>query len=75
MIPLHFLDAGQTAIVMDVVAPSDTVHRLHEMGLRKGVEVEVIASGSPCIVRLGEQRLCLRGDDLLHVLVQPGVVA
>jgi len=72
-VPLQLLDAGQIAAVTHVVGQRDTVHRLHELGLRQGVEVEMIQPGSPCIVRLDGHRLCLRADDLLSVLVQPGV--
>jgi Fe2+ transport system protein FeoA len=48
---------------------------LHELGLRRGAEVEMIQPGSPCIVRLEGHRLCLRGDELLNVLVRPEVTA
>ena len=70
-VPLQFMDAGQIGAVTDVVGHRDTVHRLHELGLRRGAEVQMIQPGSPCIVRLEGHRLCLRADDLLNVLVQP----
>lgn len=72
-IPLHSLEAGRTAAVTAIVGQNDTVHRLKEIGLHEGAEVEMIQSGTPCIVRLDGQRLCLRGDALLRVLVRPGV--
>jgi hypothetical protein len=28
-------------------------------------------SGNPCILRLAGNKICLRSDDLLHVLVEP----
>jgi ferrous iron transport protein A len=74
-VPLQLLDAGQVAAVTEVVGHRDTVHRLHELGLRRGAEVEMIQPGSPCIVRLDGHRLCLRSDDLLNVLVTPEVSA
>jgi Fe2+ transport system protein FeoA len=74
-VPLQLLDAGQVAAVTDVVGQRDAVHRLHELGLRRGAEVEMIQPGSPCIVRLEGHRLCLRSDDLLNVLVTPEVPA
>jgi hypothetical protein len=27
--------------------------------------------GNPCIIRLAGNKICLRADDLLHVLVEP----
>ena len=74
-VPLQLLDAGQIAAVTDIVGHRDTVHRLHELGLRRGAEVEMIQPGSPCIVRLEGNRLCLRADELLNVLVRPEVQA
>ncbi|HEY2841032.1 MAG TPA: FeoA family protein [Pirellulales bacterium] len=74
-VPLQLLEAGQVAAVTDVVGGRETVHRLHELGLRRGAEVEMIQPGSPCIVRLEGHRLCLRGDELLNVLVRPEVTA
>ena len=74
-VPLQMLDVGQLAAVTDIIGQRDTVHRLHELGLRRGAEVEMIQSGSPCIVRLEGHRLCLRSDELLNVLVTPEVPA
>ncbi len=74
-IPLEFLAVGQAAFVTAIVGHHDTVHRLDEIGLRAGIEVEMVQAGRPCIVRVGGQRLCLRADELLRVLVRPGVAA
>lgn len=74
-IPLQCLEIGHTAAVTAVVGQRDTVHRLEEMGLRAGAEVEVLQGGKPCILRVNGQRLCLRADDLLRVLVRPAVLA
>jgi len=72
MIPLNLLRPGETADVGHVGGGSDEVHRLQEMGLRGGARVEMIQNGSPCIIRLAGQKLCLRADELLQVLVRPG---
>jgi Fe2+ transport system protein FeoA len=48
------------------------VKRLEEMGLREGTEVEMVQPGSPCIVRLGDVKLCFRETELIHVMVCPG---
>jgi Fe2+ transport system protein FeoA len=42
------------------------------MGLRDGAEVEMIRSGSPCIVRVDDQRFCFRHDSLADVMVRIG---
>ena len=48
------------------------VHRLEEIGLRGGTNVQMIQPGSPCIIRLAGNKLCLRADELLSVMVRPG---
>ncbi len=74
-IPLQCLEVGTSGAVTAVVGNGDLVHRLDEIGLRQGAEVQMVQSGRPCIVRVNGQRLCLRADELLRVLVRPGVVA
>ncbi|MEX2118572.1 MAG: FeoA domain-containing protein [Pirellulales bacterium] len=66
------LVTGQAAVVAQILGPDDMVHRLHELGLKGGVAVEMVQPGRACIVRMGGQKLCFRGDDLLRVLVTPG---
>lgn len=51
------------------------VHRLREMGLRVGAVVEMIRSGSPCILKLDGQKICVRSDEMTGVLVQTGAGA
>lgn len=74
-IPLECLEIGAAAAVTEVIGHREAVHRLAEIGLRRGAEVEMVQSGRPCIVRVNGQRLCLRADELLNVLVRPGEVA
>ncbi len=71
-IPLHCLFAGQRAKIDQVIGTADHVQRLRELGLRDGVTVEMLQPGSPCIVRLGEQKLCFRADEITSVLVRTG---
>jgi len=71
LVPLGQLATGATAIVAAVLGCADHVHRLHEMGLHRGVPVEMVQAGSPCILRLGSQKLGIRADELLSVLVKP----
>jgi ferrous iron transport protein A len=62
---------GESGRIAEVHGASMFVHRLAEMGLRAGTTVQMVRCGSPCIVRVGTQRLCLRTDDLAAVLVEP----
>ena len=70
-IPLSALSAGDVARIHEVVGKIDHVHRLEELGLRSGAEVEMVQRGSPCIIRLAGQKYCFRGEDLMSVLVTP----
>lgn len=74
-VPLHCLFAGQSARISEVCGAPEDVRRLAELGLRQGATVEMLQPGSPCIVRLGGQKLCFRADDVMKVLVQPGEAA
>lgn len=71
MIPIDLLAIGQKALVAEFVGQPDLVHRLEELGLRRGLEVEMVRPGNPCIVRLGTQKLCFRLDPATSVLVTP----
>jgi Fe2+ transport system protein FeoA len=71
LVPLTFLTIGQTAQVGQVLGRPDQVHRLEELGLRGGVTIEMVQPGSPCIIRLGANKLCFRADELTRVLVLP----
>lgn len=75
MIPLHLLPAGETARIAEVFGHPEFVHRLDEMGLRVGTQIEMVKAGSPCIVRLDDQRLCFRPEDCSGILVTPAVMA
>jgi Fe2+ transport system protein FeoA len=68
-IPLNRLADGQRGVITEVVGRSEHVQRLKELGLRRGVELEMIRAGSPCMVRLQGHTLCIRGNELLNVLV------
>lgn len=71
LIPMHLMRAGQIASISQILGQPDHIHRLEELGLRGGSEVTMVRPGSPCIIRLGTQRMCFRCDDLTSVLVQP----
>jgi Fe2+ transport system protein FeoA len=69
MIPLRSLPPGQTGQVGEVVGDPRHVHRLHELGLRQGSMVEMIRSGTPCIIRMSGNKMCFRDNNVLNVLV------
>ena len=75
MIPLHHLRTGELAQIVALVGRPEQVHRMKELGLCDGAEVSVIQSGSPCIVRVAGQTLCIRSNEQLSVLVRPAVLA
>lgn len=71
LIPLHRLPAGRSAHVGRIIGRPDHVHRLEEFGLRGGTKIVMFRSGNPCIIRLAGNKLCLRADELLSVMVKP----
>lgn len=72
-IPLGQLPVGRSAHIRRILGQPDAVHRLEEFGLRRGIHVEMFRAGRPCIVRVGGNKVCLRADDSLHVMVEPVV--
>lgn len=74
LVPVGQLAAGASAVVAAVVGGAELVHRLHEMGLRHGAWIEMVQPGSPCIVKLDQQKLGFRSDELLSVLVRPSAL-
>lgn len=71
LIPLQMLPAGQVARVDHLLGAADDVQRLQEMGLHEGAKIEMVQPGSPCIVRLGNTKVCLRDANLFQILVRP----
>jgi ferrous iron transport protein A len=69
LLPLTALVAGQVAEVRRVVGRPEQVQRLEELGVRDGVVLEMVRPGTPCIVRVGASKLCLRDGELLSLLV------
>lgn len=73
LIPLELLPTGHRAYVDQLLGDAASIHRLHEMGLRQGIAVEMVQPGSPCIVKLMGNKLCIRDANLYQVMVRPGV--
>jgi len=68
---LQLLQTGQRGCVSRIVGHPDHVHRLEEFGLCDGVQIEMFRPGNPCIIRLAGNKICIRADELLDVLVVP----
>jgi ferrous iron transport protein A len=73
LIPLNRLGPGEGGQIDQLMGRPDHVQHLEELGLRSGRNVEMVQTGSPCIVRLEGQRVCFRGGELLNVLVKPAM--
>ena len=70
-VPLKKMTTGQFAEVLSLEGDASHVHRLGELGFRQGTRIEIFRGGNPCIVRSRGNKLCLRTDQLLNVLVKP----
>jgi Fe2+ transport system protein FeoA len=71
LIPLGDLAAGQAARIHTILGHAAHVHRLEEFGLRHGIQIQMFRPGNPCIIHVAGNKVCLRADAKLHVLVQP----
>lgn len=71
LIPLKQLPNGHTGQVGQLMGRTAQVQRLQELGFRDGVEVEMVQSGSPCVIRLGSKKLGFREAEMLRVMVWP----
>lgn len=74
LLPLEMLHPGQWADVAEVTGEPGWVNRLGELGLRIGMRLRVLQSGSPCLLQVGDTRLSVRGDWAMQILVRPVTV-
>jgi ferrous iron transport protein A len=65
------LDAGEWADVAQVTGEPCWICRMAEMGLGIGSRLRILQAGSPCLLQVGESRLCLRGACTTQILVKP----
>lgn len=70
--PLDLLRDGEWAEVTEIAGEPTWVARMAELGLRIGCRVQMVRGGSPCMLQVGGCRLCLRGEQVQHILVRPG---
>jgi Fe2+ transport system protein FeoA len=75
LLPLELLDPGQWAEVAEVRGEPGWVSRLADLGLRVGMLLRILQSGSPCLLQVGSARLSLRWDGDLQILVRPVALA
>ena len=68
-IPLSALRPGQVAEIGEVVGPLAHIRRLQELGLRAGALLQMVRSGSPCILRVDGSTLCIRDENSLRLVV------
>jgi Fe2+ transport system protein FeoA len=71
LIPLELLGPGEWADVAELHGELGWVGRMAELGLQPGGRICMLRCGSPCLLLTGNCRLCLRGEDLLRILVRP----
>ncbi len=71
LMPLSTLLAGEIAQIHSIVGPVELVRHLAELGLRQGSHLEMVQQGATCILRIDGMKLCVRGDELLRVMVSP----
>ena len=69
IVPLELMACGEFGHVVQIDGPADVVHRLAEMGLREQASVRTVQPGRPCIVAVNDQRLSLRADEEVEILV------
>ena len=61
---------GEDAEIVDVPDDTALAARLRELGMVPGAWVRMARQGPPVIVRLGDTRLCLRGEEAANVTVR-----
>ncbi len=70
LLPLERLKRGESGTVADVSGNQQWVCRLQEMGVRAGVRLTVLQTGSPTLLQIGSGRLSLRLGDAIRILVR-----
>ena len=68
-IPLELMNPGELGTVAEVEGDLDVITRLREMGISEGTQIEMVQTGEPCIIGVGNNRLSLRVDQTTLVFV------
>ena len=69
-VPLELMQSGESGTIVDLDGNPDVITRIREMGIREGAQIEMVQSGEPCIIAVGNQRLSLRVDQTTLVYVE-----
>jgi Fe2+ transport system protein FeoA len=64
------MQSGESGTIVDLDGNPDVITRIREMGIREGAQIEMVQSGEPCIIAVGNQRLSLRVDQTTLVYVE-----
>ncbi len=67
---LSALDSGEAAAIVSIAASQTSAKRLADMGFVRGAVVEMIRTGSPCLVRIGATCVGLGADHQRSIGVQ-----
>lgn len=70
LVPLDLLGPGDEAVIEDVHGDAQWVDRMAELGIRSGCRLRLVQPGNPCLIDVCGSRLCVRGDDILRILVR-----
>jgi len=70
-LPLEMLSPGERGVVEDVYGDPGWVGRMADMGIRPGCCLQVLRAGVPCLLQVGDCRLCLRNENGAGILVRP----
>lgn len=70
LLPLRLIPAGRHVRVDAVVGAADQIRRLAELGVQQGSDVEILHSGSPCLLKVGRTKLSFRDGDGASVFVR-----
>ena len=71
MMPLELVNPGDWADVAAINGEPSWIGRMAELGVRIGSRLQVLQSGSPCLLKIGDSRLSLRPALGTEILVQP----
>jgi len=71
LLPLDCLRAGEWADVAEISGEPAWVGRMAELGIRTGCRLQMVQTGSPCLLNINNCRLCLRSDSTSQILVKP----
>ncbi|MFO0936087.1 MAG: FeoA family protein [Gemmataceae bacterium] len=71
ILPLDMLKNGEVAEVASVEGDAAWVGRMAELGVREGCKLQVLQSGSTCLLKISDCRLCIRSCDKTQILVRP----